>query len=150
MKKRDGINPCLIARIMPNVTQSEPPRWPVIFLGRRDQAVAAFFLAIALLAIGSHWTWQAAHSRRLIEIDHVQPELAEFKVDINQADWAELALMPGVGEVLAKRIVTDRDANGSFHDHSDLRRVRGIGPKTLDGMRPYLIPMPDAAATAGR
>ncbi|MBC7854694.1 MAG: hypothetical protein IAF94_14775 [Pirellulaceae bacterium] len=76
---------------MPTDRQSEPPRWPVFFLGRRDQAVAAFFLALALLAIGSHWTWQASHSRRLIEIDHVEPELAEFKVDINQADWRAVA-----------------------------------------------------------
>jgi competence protein ComEA len=129
--------------------QSKPPRWPVLFLGRRDQAVAACFLMLALLAIGFHWTWQAAHRRRLIEIDQVQPELAEFRVDINAANWPELALMPGVGEVLAKRIVDDREANGSFHDHDNLRRVRGIGPKTLDGMRPYLVPMPDASATAG-
>ena len=135
---------------MPTERQSEPPRWPVFFLRRRDQAVAAFFLAIALLAIGSHWTWQAANRRRLIEIDRVKPELADFKVDINAADWPEVALMPGIGEVLAKRIVTDRETNGPFADHADLRRVRGIGPKTLDGMRPYLVPMPEAAATAGR
>jgi competence protein ComEA len=135
---------------MANDRQREPQRWPVLFLNRRDQAVAAFFLVLALLAIGTHWTWQAAHNRRLIEIDHVEPELAEFKIDINQADWPEIALMPGVGEVLAKRIVTDRDANGPFQDHTDLRRVRGIGPKTFDGMRPYLVPMPDASATAGR
>lgn len=130
--------------------QSEPPRWPVLFLNRRDQAVAASLLALALLAIAAHWSWQSAHNRRLIEIDHAEPGLAEFRIDINQADWPEIALMPGVGEVLAKRIVTDRGANGPFQDHSDLRRVRGIGPKTLDGMRPYLVPMPDAAATAGR
>jgi competence protein ComEA len=135
---------------MPPDRQSEPPRWPVLFLNRRDQSVAAFFLAVALLAIGSHWTWQAANRHRLIEIDQVEPDLAEFQVDINSADWPEVALMPGVGEVLAKRIVTDRETNGPFQDHSDLRRVRGIGPKTLDGMRPYLVPMPDAAATAGR
>ena len=135
---------------MPPDRQSEPPRWPVLFLHRRDQAVAAFFLALALLAIGTHWTWQSTNRHRLIEIDHVEPELAEFQVDINSADWPEVALMPGIGEVLAKRIVTDRETNGPFQDHSDLRRVRGIGPKTLDGMRPYLVPMPDAAATAGR
>ena len=57
--------------------------------------------------------------------------------------------MPGVGEVLAKRIVDDREVHGPFRDDSDLRRVRGIGPKTLDGMRPYLMPMPETAATAG-
>jgi competence protein ComEA len=134
---------------MPPDRQSEPFRWPVLFLRRRDQAVAAFFLAVALLAISAHWTWQASQRRRLIEIDQVEPELAKFQVDLNQADWPELALMPGVGEVLAKRIVDDRQANGPFRDHSDLRRVRGIGPKTLDGMRPYLVPVPETAATAG-
>ena len=134
---------------MPPDRQSDPPRWPVLFLRRRDQAVAASFLALALLAIAAHWTWQAAHRHRLLEIDHVEPELAEFQVDINSADWPEVALLPGVGEVLAKRIVTDRETNGPFQDHSDLRRVRGIGPKTLDGIRPYLVPLPDAAATAG-
>ena len=96
MRKRDGINPCLIARIMPNVTQSEPPRWPVIFLGRRDQAVAAFFLAIALLAIGSHWTWQAAHSRRLIEIDHVS-----FGYDTNRLVLNDVSLGFERGKVTA-------------------------------------------------
>ncbi len=134
---------------MPTDGQSEPPRWPVLFLRRTDQAVAAALLVVALLAIGFHWTWQAAQRRRLLEIEHVEPELAEFKVNINQADWPELALMPGVGEILAKRIVSDRETNGPFHDHSELRRVRGIGPKTLDGMRPYLIPIPEAAVTAG-
>jgi competence protein ComEA len=135
---------------MPQDRQSESSRWPSPFLRRRDQAVAAFFLALALLAIAGQWTWHALHSRQLIEIDRVEPDLAEFKVDVNAADWPELALMPGVGEVLAKRIVDDRQAKGPFQDHSDLRRVRGIGPKTLDGMRPYLVPMPEAAATAGR
>jgi len=71
--------------------QSESPRWPVLFLRRRDQVVAAFFLALALFAIGSHWTWQAANRRRLIEIDQVEPELAKFQVDVNAADWPEQA-----------------------------------------------------------
>ena len=134
---------------MPKDRQSNPPRWPVFFLHRRDQAVAATILFVALLALAAHWSWQAANRRRMIEIDQVEPGLANFEVDINQADWPEVALMPGVGEVLAKRIVDDRELNGPFRDHSDLRRVRGIGPKTLDGMRPYLMPMPETAATAG-
>jgi competence protein ComEA len=57
--------------------------------------------------------------------------------------------MPGIGEQLSKRIVADREANGPFRDFDDLRRVRGIGPKTLDGMKPYLLPMADIEATAG-
>lgn len=128
----------------------DTPRWPILWLRRPDQGVAATFLALALLAIGLYWGYQSYARRGLIEIDRVDPAIMPFQVDINQADWAELALMPGVGETLAKRIVTDRSQNGPFSDIENLRRVRGIGPKTLDGMRPYLVPLPDSAATAGK
>ena len=60
-----------------------------------------------------------------------------------------MCLMPGIGEQLARRIVAERTTGGPFRDWDDLRRVRGIGPRTLEGMRPYLLPMPDWEATAG-
>jgi competence protein ComEA len=126
------------------------PPWPRIVLRRADQAVAAAVLVIALALIGGHWVWQGRLRGRVIEIDRAEPIAVDFKIDINQADWPELALMPGIGEQLAKRIVDDRQTNGPFRDMSDLRRVRGIGPKTLEGMRPYLLPMADLEATAGR
>ena len=56
--------------------------------------------------------------------------------------------MPGIGEALAQRIVEDRAENGPFLELNDLRRVRGIGPVTLEGMKPYLLPMPELDATA--
>jgi competence protein ComEA len=56
--------------------------------------------------------------------------------------------MPNIGEQLAKRIVTDRQEHGPFRDLSELRRVRGIGPKTLEGMKPFLLPLPELDASA--
>jgi competence protein ComEA len=56
--------------------------------------------------------------------------------------------MPGIGEALAQRIVEDRAENGPFLELNDLRRVRGIGPVTLEGMKPYLLPMPGIKETA--
>ena len=47
-----------------------------------------------------------------------------------------------LGETLARRIVETREQAGPYGDHDDLLRVRGIGPRTLEGMRPYLLPMP--------
>jgi competence protein ComEA len=67
---------------------------------------------------------------------------------VNTANWPELALMPNIGEQLAKRIVADRDRRGPYRELAELRRVRGIGPKTLDGMRPFLLPLPDLETTA--
>lgn len=65
-----------------------------------------------------------------------------------RSSWPELAQLPQIGETLARRIVESREADGPFLDHDDLLRVRGIGPKTLEGIRPYLLPMPDAEGLA--
>lgn len=51
------------------------------------------------------------------------------KVDLNRASSAELDALPGIGPVLAARIVAYRDANGGFRAVRDLRRVQGIGEK---------------------
>lgn len=55
-----------------------------------------------------------------------------IQIDINAAPAHELALLPGVGPVLAERIVDDRMRRGDFISVEDLRRVYGIGPKKLD------------------
>jgi competence protein ComEA len=52
-------------------------------------------------------------------------------VNINRADAAELDALPGIGPVLAQRIVADRDANGPFSSLDDLGRVSGIGDAVL-------------------
>jgi competence protein ComEA len=128
----------------------EPSRsaWPHFWLRRADQAVAAVFIAASLAAIGGYWVWQGSIRGRLVEIDRAEPIAIETKIDINAADWPELCLMPGIGESLAQRIVEDRAENGPFLELNDLRRVRGIGPVTLEGMKPYLLPMPGLKETA--
>jgi competence protein ComEA len=70
-------------------------------------------------------------------------------VDINAAEWPELAELPEIGEMLARRIVESRSAAGPFGDHDDLLRVNGIGPRTLDKLRPYLLPMANQDSVAG-
>ena len=121
--------------------------WPRLTLKRADQAVAAVLVTVSLTAIGGWWVWQGKLRGRLIDIERAEPVAVDFKIDLNQADWPELALMPNIGEQLAKRIVADRQAKGPFREVADLRRVRGIGPKTLESMKPYLVPLPEVGAT---
>ncbi len=59
-------------------------------------------------------------------------------IDINTAGLAELQLLPGIGPALAQRILDDRQANGPYRSVDDLDRVRGIGPKTLEKLRPLI------------
>jgi competence ComEA-like helix-hairpin-helix protein len=55
------------------------------------------------------------------------------------SDWERL---PGIGPSLAARIVADRAERGPFQTPEGLLRVRGIGPRTLERIRPYLAPTP--------
>jgi len=58
-------------------------------------------------------------------------------INLNQADASELETLPGVGPVLAERIVADREENGPFASVDDLGRVPGVGDAivgALDGV----------------
>lgn len=65
-------------------------------------------------------------------------------IDPNVANWAELALLPGLGESVSKRIIEFREERKlrniwpAFRRPEDLMRVKGIGEKTLKRMRPML------------
>lgn len=111
-------------------------------LRRADQAAVAALVGLALVGMGVHWFVQGGHRGEVIEIDRAEPLTARFLVDINAAKWPELAELPEVGETLARRIVESRAAAGPFGDHEDLLRVNGIGPRTLERLKPYLLPMP--------
>lgn len=57
------------------------------------------------------------------------------KININTATASELEALPGVGEVIAQRIVDYRTANGPFGSVDELIDVSGIGESTLASMR---------------
>ncbi len=59
-------------------------------------------------------------------------------LSLNLATAEELERLPGIGPVLARRIVEDRGRNGQYRSVDDLLRVKGIGPKTLARLRPHV------------
>ncbi len=110
-------------------------------LTRSDQAAIAVFASLALIFMVSSWLASGGLGGGLVEIDAADLLEATFQTDINSADWTELMQLPEIGEALAKRIVESRATEGRFTSHDDLDRVRGIGPKTLERIRPFLRPM---------
>jgi competence protein ComEA len=59
-------------------------------------------------------------------------------VDVNTADQAALEAIPGIGPVKAAAILQHRDEIGSFDSVEQLLDVTGIGPATLEAIRPYV------------
>jgi competence protein ComEA len=121
---------------------ADPQPAAYFLLRRGEQAAAAVITLLALVALLAAWWLKGGSRGELLEIDRAEPRPIQFVVDVNAADWPELSLLPDVGETLAKRIVESREREGPFRDHEDIQRVRGIGPKTLEKLRPYLLPMP--------
>ena len=70
--------------------------------------------------------------------DHPRPAAARFVVDINRAELGELKALPEVGPALAERIIKFRQSQGTIASVDDLRHVPGIGPRTLEQLRPML------------
>ncbi|HEY3067989.1 MAG TPA: helix-hairpin-helix domain-containing protein [Methylomirabilota bacterium] len=63
-------------------------------------------------------------------------------LDVNRATEDQLLQLPGVGPVLAARIVAARATRGGFGAIDDLRRVPGLGRGRLDALRRFLIVSP--------
>ena len=61
------------------------------------------------------------------------------RVSLNQASPAQLEDIPGVGPVLAQRIVDFRESKGPFREVEDLLDVSGIGEKKLAELREYVV-----------
>ncbi len=57
------------------------------------------------------------------------------KLNINRASQEQLIYLPGIGPVLAQRIIEYRDEKGSFHDLSELREISGIGEINFAGIK---------------
>jgi len=54
---------------------------------------------------------------------------------LSAAPADSLELLPGIGPVLALRLVAERRGRGSFTSWDDVLRVRGIGPRTIERLQ---------------
>ncbi|HRJ49825.1 MAG: helix-hairpin-helix domain-containing protein [Phycisphaeraceae bacterium] len=67
-----------------------------------------------------------------------RPMPAARKVNINTASASELEQLPGIGPTMARRIIDHRSRHGPFQTVGSLDRVRGIGPRTIERLRPLV------------
>jgi len=65
-------------------------------------------------------------------------EAAGKIINVNHANADELRQLPGIGPTLSQRIIETRNEKGPFQSAEDLRRVKGIGKKTVEKIKPYV------------
>jgi competence ComEA-like helix-hairpin-helix protein len=130
-------------------SESDAPRrgLPILVLRHRDQAVAAFVACVCLALLIAQWFFFGGHRGQIVEFQEIKPRTADFKIDINQANWPEFMMLPGIGETTAKRIVEYRETHGPFTSHANLLDIEGIGERTLGRVGQFLLPV--AKETSG-
>ncbi len=89
----------------------------------------------------SSQSWASMQSKSLNverKTNESNPAAAVKLVNINTADKAELMTIPAIGPVTADRILRYRQDFGPFTQIEELGRIKGIGKKTLDKIKPYI------------
>ncbi|MEZ4271179.1 MAG: helix-hairpin-helix domain-containing protein [Myxococcota bacterium] len=64
--------------------------------------------------------------------------LLGMRLNVNRIGVHDLTALPGIGPKISAAIVAHRDQYGAFARLEDLQQVKGIGPKTVAKLRPYL------------
>ena len=82
---------------------------------------------------------QSPQPIKLVDVRVLLPTFLEpvpkGPLDLNTATAEQLDTLPGIGPVLSARIIAWREAHGPFQLVDDLKKVSGIGPKILEGLR---------------
>lgn len=113
-----------------------PPSAPTSSWSSPVQLALAFLLGIATTLIGiqsfGFWRWVGRPS------DLDQKQIVIYRVNLNQANRAELLQLPGIRDTLAERIEEHRTKSGGFRSVEELEQVPGIGKATLEKLRPWV------------
>jgi competence protein ComEA len=88
--------------------------------------------ATAVLGLGSAAVWFLRDAGGLFQSDG--PAEGSLRVNLNTATLTELESIPGIGESLAAQIVAHRP----YTSVDQLVAIRGIGPSSIESLRPYV------------
>lgn len=116
-----GIGPATLARVRDHLDLSDPPPRAARRVGSVGPPAAGR---------GTPLTAAVPGPRAGAEAPRAGP------LDLNRATAAQLESLPGIGPALAARILEARARRGGFGRAEDLLEVRGIGPATLERLRP--------------
>lgn len=121
------------------------------FLKKSDRIILLVGICVGLVAVAQPYLGPLLSSGledgnleevngKPIKLEGVKVKLPEIteggsEINVNTAGVEKLAELPGIGPVLADRIIEHREESGDFTSVEELREVSGIGPSKLDQIK---------------
>jgi competence protein ComEA len=117
----------------------QPPAAPEVW-PRSAQLATAFLVGVATALLAVHANGYLRWGARPTDLQ--RGAVPAYHIDLNHAGRAELRQVPGVGDALARRIEDHRRRRDGFRSVDELDDVPGVGPATLERLRPWLAVRP--------
>jgi competence ComEA-like helix-hairpin-helix protein len=114
----------------------------VLALGGRYALPPSAPAGISVVERGSRCILDVPGEGALCPCERIPPRIRwvlRLPLPLNRVGAKDLSLLPGIGPVRASAIVEDRAEHGAFATVRALTRVRGIGSKTVERLRPFLF-----------
>lgn len=110
-----------------------------ITFSKKEFIVIMFFSLILIIGIGikyvkdNHWFLEPT------KVVYLSTGKSSYRININEADWHEIMLLPKIGETKAKAIVEYRNKYGNFKHVNELLKTDGIGVSILENIMDMVI-----------
>jgi len=114
-----------------------------LVVSRRELRLLLVAAAAMLVAVGIVHVVRAVGPAGRVKVAGGEDVLPPpQRLDINTAQSHDLQMLPGIGPSTAGAIVEYRREHGPFESLEALKNVHGIGPATLEGLRPHAMCAP--------
>jgi len=126
----------------------------VLGFTRREESVLLFLVVSFVVGMGvklyrSYWPplpavlaeeniSSSSIEKNVRENEGATTKVTDKQIFLNEATQEDLERLPGIGPVTAGRIIKYREERGSFSSLEELTKVKGVGQKTVEKLKPYL------------
>lgn len=104
-------------------------------LTKQERQVILFLISVALIGIGINFLIKKYSQSKIIT--YLSHDIN--KIDLNNADKTMLMSVPGIGEILAQRIIEYRRFKDNFKEIEELKNIKGIGKFKYDSIKDYFL-----------
>jgi competence ComEA-like helix-hairpin-helix protein len=107
----------------------------MLFISQAERHFVLSLIFLGLVCTGFSYYKKTVYVIKVSPAEINEPHLL---VNINTADVAQFERLPGIGPVLARRIIAYREARGHFESTQELRNVKGISDTKFEDMKDFV------------